>query len=425
MKKLISILTLATISLVGCTKKEEGLTPLNEYQTVYKGDVFITGRTDMSVFKNITTIDGSLTLTDFLGGHPDVNNTAPVTDISALKNLKRVIGSVTLQGLSKISSLETLSNLAKIEGNLTLQGLSKISSLETLNSLEKIDGNLTILNCNFADFKGFEKLSSLKNVDIVTLGSDISFKGFGKGISIERLNISSGSTLKQIKDLESLGKVQFFNIINIPNLTSIGDMSNINITKQMVISNCPNLTTIGKINTADQYASIHILDSNIEDLSCLSTIKKLNQLLLINNKNLKTLNTENLTNVGNLTMHTNANLKSLKGFENCQIGNISLQNNVRLENIEHLKNLKKCYAITLTDNTSLKSIDALSNIGEESNFFNYIAISGNIVLNDLCPLSSAVKKLLKNRETNVHVTLPIITNNATNMSYEDMLKTCP
>jgi Receptor L domain len=402
MKKLIFLLTLTTFSILSCTKKDDGLRQLDEFQSFLRSDLVITGKTDLTPYKNLTTLEGSLTLTDITNfGHPVTYSTTPINDISALKNLKRISGNLNINGLLSLKSLEALSNLEQIDGNVSITG--KLS---------------------LTDFKGFEKLSSLKNVHINTSNSELSLKGFGKNISIEFLTISSNE-LKQIKDLESLGKIEIFNIMNNLNLTSIDDMSNINIKRQLAISGCPNLTTIGKIKAADQNAGIHILDTNVEELSCLSNINKLGQLLIIKNKNLKTLNTENLTSVAHLAIHTNPYLKTLKGLENCQISNIGLQNNVRLDNIDDLKNIKKCYGLTITDNPNLKSINVLSNVGEENTYFNYLVISGNIILNDLCPLSKAVKKLLKTRETSPHLGIPDISNNGTNMTFNDMLKACP
>jgi Receptor L domain len=402
MKKLIFLLTLTTFCILSCAKKDDGLRQLDEFQPFLKTDIVITGKTDLTPYKNLTTLEGSLTLTDITNSmHPFTYSTTPITDISALKNLKRISGNLIINGLLSLKSLEALSNLEQIDGNVSISG--KLS---------------------LTDFKGLEKLSSLKNVQINTSNSELSLKGFGKNISIEFLNISSNE-LKQIKDLESLGKIQVFNIMNNLSLTSIDDMSNINIVRQLVISNCPNLTTIGKIKAVDQFAGINILDTNVEELACLSNINKLGQLLIIRNKNLKSLNTENLTIVNYLTIHTNPYLKTLKGLENCQIGDISLQNNVRLENINDVKSIKKCNSLTITDNTNLKSIDVLSIVGEDATYFYYLNITGNINLNDLCPLSKAVKKLLKTRETNVHIALPNIANNGTNMSFNDMIKTCP
>jgi Receptor L domain len=403
MKKIIFLLTLTTFCILSCEKKEDGLRQLDEFQSYLRTDLVITGKTDLTPYKNLTTLEGSLTLTDITSPmHPITYSSTPINDISALKNLKRISGNLYINGLVGLKSLEALSNLEKIDGNVSISG--KIS---------------------LTDFKGLEKLTRLKNVQINTTSSEISLSGFGTNIKIEQLNINADFELKVIKGLESLGEIQFFNITNIPKLTSIGDMSNINVTSQLVISGCPNLTTIGKIKAVGQYAGIHIIETNVEELSCLSNLNKLNQLLIIKNNNLKTLNIENLTDVGNLAIHTNPYLKTLKGIENCQISNFSLQNNVRLNDINHLKKIKKCYGLTITDNPNLSSIDVLSNVGEDNTNFNYLTISGNVNLIDLCPLTKAVKKLLKTRETNLHLGLPVIANNGTNMSFNDMIKTCP
>jgi Receptor L domain len=366
---------------------------------VYKGDVYITGSTDMSVFKNITTIDGSLTLSDLIE-HTSMSNTTPVTDISALKNLKT------------------------ITGNFTLSNVNQLKSLEALSNLETINGDVFITSSSLTSFNGLQKVKRLKNVIINSAGPELSLKGLGKDIGITQLTISNNANLKKLTDIESLGLITFFSLHNNANLISIGDMVNTTIGNQFIISGSPLLKSLGKINVSNA-AAVHISDTDLEDLSCLSNISKLGQLLLIGNKNLKSLNVENLTSVTTITFHTNPYLKTLKGLENCEIGNISLQNNVRLENINDLKSIKKCYGLTITDNTNLKSIDALSMVGEDATLFGYLNITGNINLNDLCPLSKAVKRLLKTRETYPHTSLPNIANNGTNMTYNDMIKTCP
>jgi Receptor L domain len=398
MKKLIFLLTISIFGAISCTKKEDGLRQLDEYQTLYKGNVFITGNTDMSVFKNITTIDGSLTLSDG-NGHPSVGNTTPVTDISALKNLKT------------------------ITGNFTLSNINQLKSLEALSNLETINGDVVIASSSLTSFSGLQKLTRLKSMVISSAGPELSLKGFGKDIGITQLTINHNFNLKKLTDLESLGVVTFFSLQGNANLTSVGDMVNTTIGNQFIISGSPLLTSLGKINVSSA-AAVHITDTDLDNLSCLSNITKLQQLIIGNNKNLRTLNLEKFTNITNFTLHNTNYIKSLSGLENCKIISASISNNFGLEHVDALKNMNGGNYVYISNNPNLKSIEGLSNLGETNMGFGFVSITGNINLSNLCPIAKVVRQIMKARETNAHIQVPDISNNAVRMTVEEMMKNC-
>ena len=400
MKKLIFILSISILGAVSCTKKEEGLRQLDEYQTFYKGDVYITGNTDMSVFKNITTIDGSLTLSDGnTYGHPPVGSITPVKDISALKNLKT------------------------ITGNFTLSSVNQLKSLEALSNLETINGDVAIASSSLTSFSGLQKLTKLKSIVISSTGPELSLKGFGKNIAITQLTINNNHSLKKLTDLESLGLVTFFSLQGNVNLTSVGDMVNTTIGNQFIISGSPLLTSLGKINVSSN-AAIHILDTDLDNLSCLSNLTKIQQLFIGNNKNLRTLNLEKLTTVPHFALYGSDFIKSLSGLENCKINSVNISNNFALENVDALKNMNGGNSVNISNNPNLKSIDGLSNLGENNSGFSTVNITGNINLSNLCPIAKVVRQIMKARETNAHIQVPNITNNAVRMTVDEMMKNC-
>jgi Receptor L domain len=398
MKKLIFILTISIIGAVSCTKKEEGLRQLDEYRSIYKGDVFISGKTDMTAFANITTIYGSLTISDVFG-HPDIDNTSPVTDLSALKNLKT------------------------ITGNFTLTKVNQLKSLEALSNLENINGDVVISSSSLTSFNGLQKLTRLKSMVISTTGSELSLKGFGKNIGITQLTINNNFNLKKLTDLESLGVVTFFSLQGNANLTSVGDMVNTTISNQFIISGSPLLTSLGKINVSSA-AAVHITDTDLDNLSCLSNITKLQQLIIGNNKNLRTLNLEKFTSVTSFALHNTNFIKSLSGLENCKISSVTITNNFGLENVDALKNMNGGNFVNIANNPNLKSIDGLSNLGENNLGYASVSITGNVTLNNLCPIAKVVRQIMKFRETNAHIQVPNISNNAVRMTVEEMMKNC-
>lgn len=422
MKKLIFILTISVFGVLSCTKKEEGLRPLDEYQTIYKGDVFISGRTDMTPFKNITTIDGSLTISDVFG-HPDIDNTSPVTDMSALKNLKTIRGNFTLTQVNQLKSLEALSNLETIRGDFKLTQVNQLKSLEGLGNLETIGGDVVIASSALTNFSGLQKLTEIKSMTISTNGTELSLKGFGKDIRITRLTINNSLKLTKLTNLESLGVVNFFSLHGNTNLTTVGDMVNTVIGNEFIILGSPFLTSLGKIN-ANTTASIQILDTNLDNLSCLSNLTKIQLLFIGNNKNLRTLNLEKLTTVPYFTLYGSNFIKSLSGLENCKINSVSISDNFSLENVDALKNMNGNNSVHIVNNSNLKSIEGLSNLGTISMGSNYVNISGNINLSNLCPVAKVVRQIMKARETNAHIQVPNITNNAVRMTVDEMMKNC-
>ncbi len=401
MKKGVFFLILMTFYGIGCTKKEEGLRPTTEVQTIFNGDLRLNGA-DLSKLKNIETIDGSLILSDeAIVNFQHVNNGPPLVDISALKNVKRITGNLIFGNLSKLKTLEALGNLEKLEGTLMFNG----------NSIPDIEN------------WGFTKLTKFKTLRLMTTNSVLSFKGFGNNTVIEQLTINGGS-LKQIKDLESISEIKNLTIEHCASLESIGDMSNIHISQSLNISNASKLTKIGRLKSAAPQVKAVVISLGITDLDFLSNITQFGQLAIHNCQNLNAVGLENCTKIQHFSFQNNPFVKSLQGLETCEKGVIILTDNKRLENIDALKNMKKSSGIHIENNPSLKSIEALSSLGSDNSFATYVNIIDNVNLTALCPISKLVKNSIKARETNKYIQEPIIKGNAVNMSLEDMMRDC-
>jgi hypothetical protein len=402
MKKLVFPTLFLALFWAGCTKKEEGLAQLDETKTVYEGNLFITGKTDLSALKNVTIVDGSVTISDEISqGHPAVITTAVVKDISALKNLKRITGSLTIGRLSELKSLDALGNVENIDGDIYL----------------------TPTTLSLSDW-GMPKLKRLKNLRITGLIGALSFKNLGTNLEVENLTIEH-SGLDSISDMSSLANVTNLNISNNQNLKSIGNMLNMTIKKQVSITSNEKLARIGVVKSISAGASVVLHTLAIENLDMLSNTSNLMSLSIQFCKNMRSINLSNFTNLTVFTLTDSRFIKSIDGFQNCRKGTIILINNSSLENINELGNLTNVRTMHIVNNPNLKSIASLTGLGEENVAFSSLNISDNINLMDLCPIARIVKTNLKLRQTNVHVLLPVIKDNGVTMTLDEMIAKCP
>jgi hypothetical protein len=95
-----------------------------------------------------------------------------------------------------------------------------------------------------------------------------------------------------------------------------------------------------------------------------------------------------------------------------------------LEHVDALKNMNGGNYVYISNNPNLKSIEGLSNLGETNMGFGFVSITGNINLSNLCPIAKVVRQIMKARETNAHIQVPDISNNAVRMTVEEMMKNC-
>lgn len=402
MKKLVLLPILLLFILAGCTKKDDGLKQIDAYQTVYQGNLYVTGATDLTAFKNITNLEGSLTISDEISmGHPAVTTKSVVKDISALKNLKIITGGLTIGQLSELKSLAALANVERID-----EGIS-----------------IAVAATPPTDW-GMPKLTTLNHLQFVGLNGVLSFKNLGTNLQIKSLSIAT-SAIDSITNLSSLGQIGTLSINGNSNLKSIGDMSNLSILNGFYVIGSDKLTRIGKIKNISAHASVVLHTLNIENLDCLSNVSYLGDLSIQFCKNMRSLNLSNFKNINYFSLTDSRYIKTLDGFQNCRKMSVVLVNNASLENLDGLQNMTNASTVHIANNFSLKSIAALSNLGDANTIVSVLNVSDNINLQDLCPVSKVVKNALKARQTNPMITLPVVKNNGIGMSLEDMVAKCP
>ncbi len=179
----------------------------------------------------------------------------------AARGIKKLMGSLIVQG-SNLGSLTALSDkLEEINGNLEIN-CSSLNSFDGLYGLKRIGGNLTIKDGRFTSFEGLNNLEhiggSFRITSSSSLGSLQNFSGLGSlseiGGDFEVSSSSSSSSqfnlyLPALKTVPGAFGLEGFRFVDIPKLESIG--GSFTITEVNAIGTLDNLKTVGDITIKD------------------------------------------------------------------------------------------------------------------------------------------------------------------------------
>lgn len=404
MKKLALFVLSITFLAAACTKKDDGLTQTTELQTLFVGDVTVSGNLNLDYLKSIQSISGSLTITDIANPHGQ-GTPQPINNLDALKSLKR------------------------IGGDLILRDLNQLKNLIGLNNLEQIDGSILIgRNCSVVSFKGLDALKKIKSISTAAISTsnfkgELSFLDVNKDVSCESINISSTNGLTDLKGLDVFKGVKTCNILNNYDLKSIQKLPRMGSAVQFIIQNNLKLENIEGSLTGDQFHLVHIGDTRLKDLTFLSNMTVISSFVLNNNSQLTTLNLDKIQELSSINIGNCISLQSLKGLENCKKNHAYIFGNDLLENIDAISNLGGG-TLYISRNPSLKSIECLNEMGKNGKYLFSLNISGNKKLMELCPASSVIKNMLKARETLAHIQMPAITDNGGSMTMQEIVEKC-
>ena len=404
MKKLALFVLSLTFLAAACTKKDDGLTQTTELQTLFIGNVIVSGNLNLDYLKSIQSISGNLTITDIANPHGQ-GTPQPINNLDALKNLKR------------------------IGGDLILRDLNQLKNLIGLNNLEQIDGSILIgRNCSVVSFKGLDALKKIKSISTAAMSTsnfkgELSFLDVNKDVSCESINISSTNGLTELKGLDVFKDVKTCNFLYNLDLKSIQNLPRMGSAVQFIIQNNLKLETIEGSLTGDQFHLVHVGDTRLKDLTFLSNMTAISSFVLNNNSQLTTLNLDKIQELGSINISNCISLQSLKGLENCKKNHAFISNNDLLENIDAISNMGGGY-LTIYRNPNLKSIDSLNDLGKNGKYLISLSISGNKKLTELCPVSLVIKNMLKARETLKHIQMPSITDNGGSMTMQEIVDKC-
>lgn len=357
------------------------------------GDIMLTTQAEVDAF-DCTSVEGTLRISG--------NDIIHLNALGGLRNVGELIieNNPNLDDLSGLSTLDSIGDLGG--ANLVISNNATLSNLDGLSSLTAIGGSLIISNNamlrNIDGLSSVSRISSihifnnaeLENIDglsgITTESSDI-FSYEIKVTDNSELNVCNGLTPL----FQSIGVSDVIMLFNYGYIELSGNGAGCTLTDILpgfpFDQKCFRSTTLSTQAEVDAFdcpvvtGTLTISGSDITNLSALSGLRKVGQLVIENNPN--------LTNLDGLS-----SLDTIQGSNESSIASLRIRNNALLENIDGLSRLSFMEAhfyttIEIDNNPSLINVNGLSSLRK---FLwvkdGFIVITNNATLSDVNGLSS-------------------------------------
>lgn len=303
-------LTLGLIALmliVSC--KNETEEPI--HYKLLEEDVFLESQQDVDDFvaQKITHIRGNLSL--YSRSQP-----FPITDISGFKDLTTIEGSLTIFGTS-ITHVDAFSNLTRLDGELLIdfnEDLKNLDGFMTLGDSNRVFRTIRIrANPELTTIDQFNSVTEIEESLFIWNNASLTDLDFSGLRQANVVGFSGNSQLRDLRGLPNLKKV-FQLGINGTSLTSLEGLESLEEASEIGIRENDQITAI------DQF-------SQLTDVP--------NWISIDDNKALASLDFSNLKSAGWLKIH-NSQLQDLSGFPALEIVDVSvvLTHNKLLRSLE-------------------------------------------------------------------------------------------
>ena len=341
-----------------------------------------------------------------------------MSDISALSGISGALSKgITITGAPNLASLNGLQNITSLGDRLFINGIPAVD-LTGLQGITSITNStdfpstaVSILNCNnLISFNG------LHNLTTITATGTVATAGFSITSNNNLSNISAlnsvTSTLNYVfiqfnSSLTNCVVNAFCNMLSISNngvnisSNNIGCGSNEEVLTACQNPDCPPSALI--INSVASYnafvsqfpnctqinGDLMIIGNEITTLAGLSGITEINGNITISGTsqlaNLDGL--DNITSCNQLYIINNSNLTSLQGLNQLSteyLTYMGISNNQLLTNLDGLNNIQGAQSIFISDNPVLENINGLSGISDRVEM---IYIQSNDALNSIAGFS--------------------------------------
>ncbi|RPG28156.1 MAG: hypothetical protein CBB72_018950 [Muricauda sp. TMED12] len=287
---------------------------------VYEGDVELTSQAEVDEFgmNGYTIVTGSFAVVANL-----INQVNPeyISNLDGIKQLTEVGTDLSILSTT-VENLDALSNLKKVGGSINIQGNPLLAEIDFLNEITEINSDVVISsNPSVIEISGFKNVVSINgDLELISMDGLETISGFGQ------LNSISG-----LLRFQSLISVMDFS--GFTSLSSIGGDLDILTSSISDMNGFSSLTNIG----GSLILRTNVILDNVDGLSNLSTIQ--GDLIVDNNASALNDNfTDGLKNVngfinlntlgGDLTVTSNKLLTDFCGlktiFENGYTGNYTV-----------------------------------------------------------------------------------------------------
>ena len=398
---------------------------INNFNTSYaacntltvEGDLIIEGPNivDLSPLRIIKSVTGSL----YIG------NNSLLSSIAGLDGISGTLGNIEIYNNPELTGFIGLEGVTTLTGYLAITNNSLVTSIAGFDGLTSIANEFLISrNAELIDLSGLEKLKSAGDVlinvnpkleslngitlletaggieiDFNEILTDISALGNVNGVIINDILIQSNPLLTNINALSKItavsGSVEILendlleNIEGLENLTSVGEDFNINFNPALT-----SLDGLEKLETVTGLFSISF-NSTLAGASSLSAFTGAGNLTISFNTSLTQLPAfpKMTAAPGDITLLINPLIQNLEGLSNLKTvsGLLLINANVSVTDLQGLRNLESVGTSLAIGNmfglTSLAGLENLTSIGEELSLFNNEVLTDISALNNVTTIS--------------------------------------
>ncbi|GMN07750.1 hypothetical protein MTsPCn5_31390 [Croceitalea sp. MTPC5] len=367
----------------------------------YDGDISLSTQSEVDSFGGLcyNGIDGTLIINSS-------ESEDAITDLSNLKGLTEIKGSLFIEENEKLTNLNGLENLSSA-GALIIRrnrGLLSINGLQNLQKLTAeaadfeesapITGIYILSNLSLSNLTGLENITELTDLVIAENFALEDFEGLSNLTTIHNtLSILFNHSLNNLAGLESIENVKKLTLQFNDNLRNLEGLDGLeSVTESMTIQNNKNLESLDGMDSILNLETITIESNPV--LKSIEQLNDLNYARVISLKSLPVLNNLNgisLSNIG--TFLEIDNCDSLINFEGIRIGNeitafiqvTFCQNFISFNGLEGLTEIE---GFLITDNPNLTTLNGLENLILSRN---YIRIDNCFELRDYCALTNLIQ----------------------------------
>lgn len=184
------------------------------------GDVTITSQAEADALANCTHITGYL----------EINMNYEILDFTPLQNITTIDGSLYITELGNTGVLNILPNLTTIGGAIAMYGNSLITSVEGFSSITSLDGLVVSGSFNLTTFNAFQNLQSVNYITVNSCQNLTTIEPFSQLAAFNNLRIeyTALTNLNFLSNVSTVLNNPFYNSIILKNNNNLSDISALN-----------------------------------------------------------------------------------------------------------------------------------------------------------------------------------------------------
>lgn len=316
----------------------------------------------------LTSLNGLENLNQFPADLSIINNDA----LLSISNLK--IGSDEII-IENNPSLQSISNLDFASNNTTV-GLFLIKDNSNLSSISSVIGTVFISGQLIIDNSGLSNLSGLENlqmgVGFFSPNEGVILKNNNNLTSLNGLNtnlaylggieLDNNPILSDITLLSNFSSGGFLRFKNSPSISNLNSLSPVNSCREIVVEGTNGFTNLSGLENLNCDSNVHILNSNLTDISQLGLSDYLFSVRIEGNQS-----------INNLTVFS-----SLEIMDALNPVTFSIINNNQLTNLDGFENLHTLDGFfTIEDNDLLNNFCAFNTLFTTGTFSGTYNVNNN------------------------------------------------